>query len=120
MRAILRRFLDWLDKRFPPKVVVTLAEMEAIAEKLYKHKQSLESLHDTARGLADRLEGLEKAKPFDLTVALDRIEAIEARQAEIAKMLAAPKKSESEVLREQFVRGEFPRNLTRSAVEKAK
>ena len=96
MRKLLRRFLDWLDARFPEKVHITLEQVESIDRRLdsvYHSLSELESSHD------------ENIKRFA------KIEAsISAIKDVLAKGGASVVKSESDKLRDQFIRGEFPRS----------
>jgi hypothetical protein len=52
MIQLLKSFVEWLEKRFPPKVVVTLAEYEAL-------QKSFETVYVKSMASGARLDALE-------------------------------------------------------------
>ena len=105
MRKLLRRFLDWLDSRFPAKVVVTEQAYKEIGEELARIGCSLNAYNGTNNLLRLRIDTLEAS--------------VAAIKDLLAKGGASFVKPEAEKLRDAFVRGDFQRGPVREVVESA-
>lgn len=114
----LVRLAAWLDSRFPPKVTVTDELYNALTDRVHRQDKMAASLHNRLEDALGRLLALESSKPSDATN--DRIEALESKLADLAKALAHPKQTDSEVMRAAFLRGEFPRTASRTELEAQK
>lgn len=92
MIRLLLRAAEWLDRRFPPKVVVTQENYDEIQAKLHKHNKELARL--AGENLAER----------------GRIDALEKSLAAIKEGIATGKvptgPAGKDRLRDEFVRGE--------------
>ena len=60
IRALLAA-LTWLDRRFPPKVVVTQEAFDAIQEKEHKHSKEIARLQGEDLVVKGRIAALEKS-----------------------------------------------------------
>lgn len=101
----LKAFADWLDKRFPPKVVLTQEDYELVKGALASVcKEVLEDGH-RIKLIAERVEATEKS--------------IAALKDLLSKGGVMAMKPEKDLLRDEFVRGEFSRGPSRSEVEGA-
>ncbi|MDE2099546.1 MAG: hypothetical protein KGL39_20000 [Patescibacteria group bacterium] len=119
MIRLLKRFADWLDTRFPAKVVVTEADYRMLQERQIKIAELAAADYSNAMleivKLGNRIEAIEKSNPA-ISIS-DRLETLEQSVAGLAKALTKPKQSEADILRDQFRRGEFPRTVNRSELE---
>jgi hypothetical protein len=61
MIRLLLRAAEWLDRRFPPKVVVTQESYDAMQEKLHKHNKELARLGGENLAERGRIDALEKS-----------------------------------------------------------
>jgi hypothetical protein len=57
----LLRIAEYLDRRFPPKVVVTQEVFEALSAKTHKNAKEIAALQGEQMVLRDRLAGAEKS-----------------------------------------------------------
>lgn len=103
MIRLLKRLADWLDKRFPSRVVITEAKFSELEDRLRRCIQSTSDLNVDTNVLADRILVLEKS--------------IAAMKETLVKGGANVLKPEADKLRDAFVRGEFNRGPSRAAVE---
>ena len=119
MTKALLRLAQWLYDRFPPKVMLTEECFNALVRRIGR-------LETESTGEQLRLNTLrsEMIQRIDATFAtateqavFDRVEVLEAKLAELAKALTAPKQTESAAMRAAFARGEFPRTGSRADLE---
>ena len=119
MTKALLRLAQWLYDRFPPKVMLTEESFDALVRRIGR-------LETESTGEHLRLNTLrsEMIQRIDATFAtateqavFDRVEVLEAKLAELAKALTAPKQTESAAMRAAFARGEFPRTGSRADLE---
>jgi hypothetical protein len=103
MIAQIRRFLDWLEARFPAKVVVTMQAFKELGNEI-AHLNSVLNVQACAMsGQAERIDVLEKS--------------LAAIKDAIVKGHIAPLTGK-EALRDEFMRtGKFPGSIPRQAVE---
>lgn len=99
----LLRCAEWLDKRFPPKVVVTQKDYEAFTDRGQRHESALGAMRLSMDELRTEVTGVKAS--------------LAAIKEALAKGGAAVLKPEAEKLRDEFVRGEFNRGPGRAAVE---
>ncbi len=98
----LIRLGEWLDKRFPAKVVITRAELDERDERVKNLEQSVSFLDGNNAAFSERVSALEKS--------------VAAIKDAITRGQIAPR-TDKEALREKFIRGEFPPHVSREAVE---
>jgi hypothetical protein len=129
----LKRFMDWLDSRFPPKVVVTEEMLKALRTTIDEHCELLAEQvmfnAKTAAALDKRTSDVnELGHRQDMTIDTltrirasydERLPAIEKSVAGIKDLLAkggaTMLKSAPEALREQFIREGFVRPTEKEA-----
>lgn len=85
----------WLDKRFPPKVVVTQESYDALQEKEHRHSKELARLAGEIHVERDRVTLLEKS--------------LAALKEGIVKGQISLNAREAAKMREEFVSGNFSR-----------
>jgi len=95
MIRALKAFADWLDKRFPAKVTITEAKLAEFEFRLHRADKNSSGFQTDFMLAAARIASLE--------------DSVRALKDLIAKGGATAVKTEKEVLRDQFVRGEFSR-----------
>jgi uncharacterized small protein (DUF1192 family) len=65
MIRALKALVDWLDRRYPPRVVLTVERMEDLEERVHrlsKHLETLEADHAAAKNESrDGIDALNKA-----------------------------------------------------------
>ncbi len=92
MIRLLRRAAEWLDRRFPPKVVVTQESYDEMQAKLHKHNKELARLAGENLSERGRIDALEKS--------------LAALKDGIAKGKVPLSATEKDRLRDDFVKGE--------------
>lgn len=102
IKAILR-LVEWLDRKFPPKLVITVEDYERLSNRIDRCAKDAGNFHDDFMLLAERVNKLD--------------ESIRAIKDILSKGGATAVKPESDKLRDQFVRGELNRLPTRAEVE---
>lgn len=114
MISLLRRFLDWLEARFPAKVVVKRVDYEAL-------RKRIDDLHMRADlDLRDTRKSLNELNQQIIIPHIEKIATLEKSVAAIKDVLArgqVPVIQSKEWLRDQFIKGEFQRGPERSSVE---
>ncbi len=101
----LKRIFDWLDTRFPAKFHVTDAIFHDFQRQNTSHKIEI----DTLRGMVLNMQ----SEIVALKTSISAIKDI------IAKSGASVIKSQSELLRDRFVRGELPRDAEQARIDQA-
>jgi hypothetical protein len=91
----LLRAAEWLDKRFPPKVVVTQEMYDALQAKEHRHSKELASVQGELMVLKERCGAQEKS--------------LAALKDGIVKGQVPLSSSEKARLRDEFVRGDWGR-----------
>lgn len=106
MIRLLKRIADWLDRRFPPRLVVTQEAYDALLEKQHSISKRADKFRDELNELA---VGIGKEIKADR----ERISALEKSLAAMKELLAKGGatmiKTEADKLRDQFVKGDFQR-----------
>lgn len=90
----LVRAAAWLDKRFPPKVVVTQEQFEAIQERVHRQQQQNAKLAGELVTVTEKLAQVEKS--------------LAALKEGIVKGEMPISTGERARLRDSFVKGEWP------------
>jgi hypothetical protein len=96
MIRLIKRFVDWLDARFPAKVVITERDLTEMRFALNTYKTEFENYRESAKEWEYRTVG--------------RIDKLVDSVNSIKDLLAkggATVKPEADKLREAFIRGEF-------------
>ena len=107
MIRLLKQFADWLDRRYPPIVKVTVDDYNKLEDMIFG--LSTLTTNNEARTSA-RLSSLATAHD-------DLFKSVAAIKDLLAKGGVTTPKTESEKLRDQFVRGEFRRETARDVIE---
>lgn len=105
IRALLR-LAEWLDKRFPPKVVVTQSMYDSMVEKQHRHGKDILMLGQESNVLRDRCFTSEKS--------------LAALKDGIVKGQVPLSSTEKAAMRDSFIRGEFGRETSTIATEAVK
>ena len=103
MIRALKAFADWLDRRFPPKKVVTEEIFRDFEHRLSNAIRNSSGFNNDFMAIAKRLQEAE--------------ESIRAIKELLAKGGVSAMKIEADKLRDQFVRGEFQRGPSRQEIE---
>ena len=61
MIRALKRLTDWLDRRFPPRLVVTVEQFDAYADRLHRVEQHFAAFREDSYAVAERVVVLEKS-----------------------------------------------------------
>ncbi len=61
MIRLLLRALEWLDRRFPPKVTITREALEKLEEKVHRNSKAFDAVKDENLELGARLSAAEKS-----------------------------------------------------------
>jgi hypothetical protein len=101
----MRRFLDWLDSRFPAKIVVKEADYFALHEKLGFLGMAVKQLSDVRdAGSAYEINTRQMAKLHE-----ERLDKLEASVQGIKDLLTkTPRQSDVERRAEYIASGRFP------------
>ena len=103
MIRLLVRFAGWLDRRFPPKITVSVAWADEVGKTFQNHNGRISAVADMGYAHAKRIVDIEKS--------------IMAIKDVLAKGEATAIRPESEKLRDAFVRGEYVRGPSREVIE---
>ena len=85
MIRALKRLTDWLDRRFPPRLVVTVEQFDAYADRLHRVEQHFTAFREDSYAVAERVVVLEKS----LTAMKDAIQ-----KGQIPAVIAQQKRAE--------------------------
>lgn len=102
MIALIRRFLDWLERRFPAKAIVTRKDYERMTQCLADMYRTLDTQNGVQGAFSERISGLEKS-----------VNAIK----DALSRGQIPIMNSKEHLRDQFIKGDFQRGPDRATLE---
>lgn len=92
IRSLLR-LAEWLDKRFPPRVVVTQEQYDALTDRAHKHEKTLAALKMEISDLSGRCASAEKS--------------IVAIKDALARGGSVMMRAELDKMRDRFIKGDW-------------